>query len=448
MQFKKRDLTKKDLKSLIKGIAIPASIGFFFQTMYNVVDTFFAGIISTTALAALSISFPVFFLILAIAQGISIGSSALIANSLGENNFSKAKKISSQAISFGLLFSVIFTILGYLVAPFLFKILGAEGEFLSLALSYINIIILGSFFFIMLHVHNSILVSTGDTISFRNILIGGFFLNLILDPWFMFGGLFIPAMGIKGIAFATVFISFLQLLYMMYKVSNTGLIDYKFFKKFIPEIKYYIEIAKQGFPASLNMMTVAIGIFIITFFLGRVSENAIAAYGIITRIEQIVLLPAIGLNIASLSIIAQNNGAKLFKRINDTYKIALRYGLIIVFIGSVFVFLFPELLIKIFSRDKEVIDIGVYALRVASITSFTYIIMMISNASLQGIKRPIFPFYIGFFRQILAPFIVFPLIIWTFGFGIKGLWWAIFLINWISAVITFYYTKTLLSKLD
>ncbi len=123
------DLTTGDIPKQIRAIAVPASVGFFFNTMYNVVDTYFGGLASTDALAALSLSFPVFFIIIALGTGVSTGATALIANAVGERDEDKARIYASQAISFSILVSLFLTIIGYHISPFLFQLLGAQGQY-------------------------------------------------------------------------------------------------------------------------------------------------------------------------------------------------------------------------------------------------------------------------------------------------------------------------------
>src|SRR3989344_5388964 len=138
------NLTTGNIQNLVRKIAIPASIGFFFHTMYNVVDTYFAGLIATTALAALSVSFPVFFIIIALSSGVGTGATALIAHALGGKDNLKAKHYAAQAATFSVLVGIGVTIVGLLISPFLFRLLGAEGEYLQIALDYMNIIFYGS----------------------------------------------------------------------------------------------------------------------------------------------------------------------------------------------------------------------------------------------------------------------------------------------------------------
>ena len=164
-------LTTKPIPGLIAQLAIPASIGMFFNTMYNVVDTYFSGLISTEAIAALSLSLPSIFVILAIGFGISTGATALIANTLGAGDEKKAQRYAIQSVSFTFLLSMALTLIGFFAAPYLFRFLGASGTYLAISLSYINIIICGLVFFSLTFVLNAILTAQGDTKTFRNVLI-------------------------------------------------------------------------------------------------------------------------------------------------------------------------------------------------------------------------------------------------------------------------------------
>jgi putative MATE family efflux protein len=441
------DFTISPIPHLVRKLAIPTSVGFFFNTMFNVVDTYYAGTISTSALAGLSLSFPVFFIILSLGMGIGTGTTALIANSLGRGDEPKAKIYAQQAVSFGFLISFFLAAIGYLTIPYLFKFMNAEGEVLQLALEYMNVVLVCTVFFLLNGILNGVLSARGDTVSFRNFLIGGSILNIGLDPVLMYGWFGLPAMGVAGIALATVIIQFFGTVYMFYRVSRNGFFSPFGVDLFKPKKAYFKEIAQQGFPASLSTMTVAVGIFIITYFISFYGKLGVAAYGIATRIEQIALLPTIGLNVAALTIAGQNFGAGLIERIRETHLKNLKYGVIVSTIGMMWVFLFSHQIMALFTDDTEVVEIGSTYLKIATIVFNSYVLMNISIAVLQGIKKPLFAIWIGLYRQIIMPVLLFPILAHVFDFRLMGIWWGIAAINWSAAIFSIVYTHKILREM-
>ena len=438
---KSLDFTSAQIPSLIRKLAFPASIGFIFNTFFNVVDTYWGGKISTSALAAMGLTFPVFFIILSMGIGMGTGTTALLSQSLGAGRVEEADKIGFQAISFSIINSVLLTILGLLMAPTLFIILGAANEYLNIAVKYMNTILFGTIFFLINSILNSLLNARGDTKTYRNYLIFGFLLNLILDPWLIYGGWGFPALGIRGIGISTVFIQFLGAIYMIYVTRRRKIFENARAKDFIPNRKYFMALFGQGFPASLNMLTVAVGIFVITYFAGRFGKEAVAAYGIATRIEQIALLPTIGLNIAALTLAGQNMGAALPDRVLQSWRLNIRYGLIIISVGVIVVSIFARKLMEAFTSDVQVINVGVEYLRIAVFFFFAYVFLNISVATLQGIKKPYYAIFVGAYRQFLMPLPLFLLFAIYLGLGTKGIWWGIFAANWSAAIFTYFYTR-------
>ncbi|MBP1739956.1 MAG: efflux family protein [Deltaproteobacteria bacterium] len=434
-------LTTEPIPELVRRIAVPASIGYFFNTMYNVVDTYFAGLVSTQALASLSLSLPVFFIIIAAGTGVSTGTTALIANALGAGNREEARLYAVQGISFGILTALALTVFGLLISPFLFGVLGAKGEYLSMVLDYMNTLFLGTVLFLVLYMFNAVLNGQGETKPFRNVLIAGFFLNIGLDPWFIYGGLGVPAMGVVGIALATLVAEAVGCVYLGYKVVHTGLVSRKDLANALPRLEPFKEIARQGLPASVNLLTVGMGIFVITYFVSLFGKEAVAAYGSAMRVEQIVLVPSIGLNVATLTLVAQNNGAQLFDRIKQTLRISLFYGAVLMGIGTVLVLAGAKVLMTFFTDDPSVIRIGATYLRIDALVFYAYVVLFVHVAALQGMKRPMYALWIGLYRQIVAPAILFWSLIHVFETGLTGIWWGIFSVTWSAALFTLFYAR-------
>ena len=453
MKSQKLNLTKDPISHLAIKMAVPVSVGFFFHTMFNVVDTYFASKISSIAVAAITISFPMYMMIITISRGTREGATALIANAEGSGNKTLAKKYLLQTISFSIIASVIIMIIGLLSIPYLFKLLNAEGEYFNFSVQYMNIIFWGCIFIILDSTPTAGLNAVGDTKTYSNTFIIGFFINLILDPLLIYGLGPIPPMGIKGIAYATIIAEFVATIYVFYRLKKitTYFVDVSF-NDFMPKFKYQKDIIKQAFPASLNTICMAAGFFIIIFFASffpteTTSSSSVAAYGIALRIEQIILLPAIGLHFACLSLTGQNFGAKKFDRVREAYLTCIKYGLIMMIAGGLIIFFGSNYFMKIFTNDLKVIEIGSYYLKVSALFIPAFTTLQISISLMQGLKKPIYTTFVSFFKEILGASIIFWLLCFYLNFKLEGLWFGILTINYLSLIIFLYIVKIKLKSI-
>ena len=441
MKNQKLNLTEDSISSLAIKMAVPVSVGFFFHTMFNVVDTYYASKISSIAVAAITISFPMYMMIITISRGTREGATALIANAEGSGNKNLAKKYLLQTISFSILASIIIMIIGLLSIPYLFKILNAEGEYFNFAVQYMNIIFWGCTFIILDSTPTAGLNAVGDTKTYANVFIIGFFINLILDPLFIYGLGPIQPMGIKGIAYATIVAEFIATIYVFYRLKKiTNYFENISIYDLVPKFKYQKDIIKQAFPASLNTLCIASGFFIITYFASffptqETSSSSVAAYGIALRIEQIILLPAIGLHFACLSLTGQNFGAMKYDRIRKSYLTCLKYGLIMMVLGGFIIFFGSNYLMKIFTQDESVIDIGSNYLKISALFIPAFTTLQISISLMQGLKKPLYTTFISFFKEILGASILFWFLCFYLDYDLKGLWFGILIINYLSLII-------------
>jgi Na+-driven multidrug efflux pump len=218
-------------------------------------------------------------------------------------------------------------------------------------------------------------------------------------------------------------------------------------RELLPRWRYYRELFGQGMPAAMNMMTVTLGVFVITWFVGKFGQEAVAAYGIATRIEQIALLPVMGLNVSTLALSAQNYGAGRIDRIRTVLAVSLRYGFLLAFFGTVAALTFTTGLMSFFTKDPAVIAIGTRFLRIEAFVFPAYVLLYICTSAMQGIKKPVFALWVGLYRQIAGPFLVFHVLTTVMGWGIMGIWWGIFAVTWSAAAIVVIYVTWIITKL-
>ena len=439
------DFINQPIRKLIIKLAVPAALGYLFNTFYQIVDTYYAGIVSSDAIAALNLSYPIYFVIMAVGYGFSSGGTALIANELGKNNKAKARLYAGQLISLCFILTVLLTFLGLKMAPRLLTTLGATDGYLKISLSYINVIITGTIFFILVLNFSAILNAKGDTKTYRNFLMVGFFLNLIFNPALMYGWIGLPALNFQGIALATVIIQLIGTLYLGSRIAKEYLFHSGFFKTLIPQ-KEFLDLIKQGVPAAFNMMTMSINLFTITYYVSYFGKENVAAFGIGARIEDVSFLAILGLMTATLSIVGHNNGAGRIDRVLETLKLSLKYGFVIVSISSAIYLLLATPLVGLFTSDLEVVDVGAGYLRIAALMSWAYVLLLINVSTLQGMKKPSIGVWVSLYRHIIAPNIVFYLLTKVFSLGVEGIWFGLFFINWIGALSIWFYTRKMLRK--
>ena len=427
-------LTKDPIWTLLRKVTIPASVGSLFQTFYNLVDTWFAGRISAEAIGAIAKSFPIYFTIIAIGVGLSAGTNTLIGNNIGSKNTRKASLFIAQSIIYAIVLSVLVTLFGLNVSDFLLSLMGADQEGIILSRKYLDIIFYGTVIVLVQISLNGTLNAQGDTKSYRNVLIFSFFLNIFLNPLFIFGYGFIPAFGISGLAIATVISQFVGLLYLAYKVYCCELKRYLKPQCFIPKLNLINELLYQSTPVMFSMLFIGVGLFNILYFIGQFGDLATAGYGAALRIEQVFLLPVIGLNTAVLSIGGQNFGAKSYDRIRELYKKALFFGSSFMIFAGIIIFFGAESLVSLFTDNSEAIYHGAIYLKVAALIGPIYPVFFITTAVFQAVKKPLYSLYLSILRLTAFPFLSLWYVINIRGGDYEDIFYTIMVTNWAMGI--------------
>ena len=443
MADSKINLKDDGIYSLFIKIAIPSSIGTIFQNLYSIVDSIFAGqMISESALAAIGQIFPIYFVIIALGVGLSIGTTSLIANSIGENNLENSGKVFSQSFILSLIVSIIITLIGIYFSPSIISSINNDQETLGLSIKYINIIFFGSIFIFILMSINSSLSAQGDTKSYRNVLIFSFFLNILLNPILISGKIFsfqiMSPLGIEGIAYATIISQFVGIFYLFIKLSKTQI--YKYVKiTVIPHFNIIGNILSQGIPASIGMMMIAVGSYILIYFVGIFGVEAIAGYTSAGRYEQLFFLPLLGLSTATVSIVGQNYGAKQYQRVLETYKKGIRIGVIVLSLLGLIIFLTADVAMNLFTDNADVKQYGSDYLKISALMFPAFPFFFIGNATFQGLKRAIIVMYMAIMRFVLMPLILISIIFYQIGENYNLIFFSLAAMHWIIGLSYYYY---------
>lgn len=420
---KASDLTQGPLPGHFRRIAVPAALGMLFSTLYNVVDVWYAGKLSTDAQAGLAISATILMLFSAFGIGLGSGLSALVGNAVGAGENSLARRTALQGISYGVVGAVVLTGVGLFLTPSLVSALSEPGAYRDAGIDYMMLLMAAVPGFVLAFASNGILQSQGDAVSMQRAMLVAFFANVGLNPLMIWGipGLW-SGMGFDGIAASTVVSQSGVAVFLLYRAFGTDLASAPRKSELIPDFPMWREIITQQLPTAMTFVVMILSAFVVQYHLKGFGGASVAAYGIALRIEQLLLLPTIGLSTALLPIAAQNYGAQAQPRVQEAFRTSLRYGWGFMAITCPILFLAAPWAMQAFTSDPEVIAIGVDYLHIEAVILPIYASLFAVNSLLQALKRPKWTFWIGVYRQLLAvPFFVW-LLSGPLGFGVYGVW--------------------------
>ena len=381
----KNNLTEGSiLKSLI-SLSIPIIFANLLQTAYQLTDTFWVGRLGTDAVAAVSISFPIIFLVVSLGGGLAMAGAVLVAQHKGRGNKKAIDYIASQTISMIVLISIVLAVIGYVLSPFFISLMGAEKSVFSSAVSYMKISFIGMIFMFIYMVFQSLMRGVGDVKTPAYIVLGTVLLNLILDPLFIFGRGFLPAFGVAGAAVATIgtqglaaMVGIILLLKGRHQIQlrlNNLRPDWDLMKKMF----------KIGFPASIAQSTRALGITVMTLLVASFGTVTLAAYGIGSRILGFVIIPAMGLSMATSTLVGQNIGAGKTERAEKITKLSALIGFIILTLAGVTIFLFAKQISAMFiPEEAEVIQSSTLFIKIMALTFGFIGVQMALNGLFRG----------------------------------------------------------------
>jgi len=374
-------------KTLIR-LTIPMVVGIVGMVAFNLADTFFVGKLGTNELAALSFTFPVVLVINSLALGIGIGASVVISRAIGEGDQHRVKRLTTDSLVLALFIVTVFVVAGLFTINPVFRMLGAKGKILDLVKQYMDIWYFGMPFVVVPMVGNNAIRATGDTKTPSAIMLVAVCCNFIMDPLLIFGVGPFPRLGIAGAAIATVisrsltFVISLSVLFFRDKMLTFVL----------PKIKEVFQSWKRilfiGLPTASTRIVVPLGIGVVTRIVSAYGKEAVAAYGVASRIEFFALTVIAALSSVLGPFIGQNWGA----RKHDRVKLGVRYSERFSMFWGVAVCIILNLLARpiasIFNKNPLIISTIILYLRIVSIGYGLQGIIMLTGAAMNVLNRP------------------------------------------------------------
>ena len=383
------DLTSGSIFRHLMKMTFPMMIGIISMVAFNLIDTFYVGLLGSRELAALSFTFPVVTVIFSLVQGLGIGTTAIISKSIGRGDMNAAAMETTNSLILGVVVAGIFILFGLSTIDFSFETLGASKDLIPMIRDYMEVWYIAVWFVVVPFLGNSAMRATGDATTPSMIMLFAVFLNGLLDPLFIFGLGFVPAMGVKGAALATAVSRFFTLvlsLYVLHKRKQLITLDIGRFEQIWDVWKRVLFI---GIPTGLSRMITPISASVITALLATYGEFAVSAYGVGTRLEFLTASLLVALSAAISPFTGQNWGANRIDRIQRALNLAGFFSIGWGIFASVFLFAFAEPLAGIFSSDKEVIETTVMFLKIVPVSFGFQGIAMIVNANLNTMNRPL-----------------------------------------------------------
>ncbi|MEC7962044.1 MAG: MATE family efflux transporter [Pseudomonadota bacterium] len=420
------DLTRGPISGHFRTLAVPAAMGMLFSTLYNVVDVYFAGQISTDAQAGMAIGFQAFFIMMSMGFGIGSAMGALVGNARGRKDDAESRQFIMQGLSFATVTTVLLIGIGALIGPYLIQLVSEPGAYRDAGTGYFYWLLAALPGFLLAFSGNGILQAHGDSVTMQRAMMGAFFANIGLNPLFIYGipGV-IPGMGFNGIALATILSQTGVMLFVLRGVLRVRVMQAARLSELRPDMAAYRAILAQMAPTSLSFTVLFFSGLVVQFALSQFGGQAIAAYGIALRIEQILLLPVLGMTGALLPIAAQNFGAADHDRVREAVWFCWKTGILMTVGAAPILWFGGGLAMSVFTDDAEVIAIGHSYLRVDSFLFVVYMMLFSINSFLQAMKRPIWTLWISIYRQGFGVAFFVWLLIAVFGMDVWGVWLGI-----------------------
>lgn len=417
---------------LLVSMALPAMLSMLIQALYNVVDSIFVSRISSEALSAISLAFPVQMLMISVVVGTGVGINSLVARRLGEQKQAEANNAASHGIVLGIISWIIIALLGVFGSRPFFMATTDNTAIIDMGVSYTTIVTVFCLFTTIQVCIEKTLQATGNMIFPMCSQLIGCISNIILDPILIFGYFGFPAMGIRGAAIATVTGQLFGMIFCMciLKFKNHAVhISLKHFRFDKETVKHIYQV---GFPSIIMQ---AIGSVLVTFLnmiLISFSEAAVNVLGIYYKLQSFVFMPIFGLTQGAMPILGYNYGAGQKDRMLKTLKIGTLFAAVIMVMGTLLFQLFPDTMLNMFNADATTLEIGIPAMRTISLCFIPAALGIMFSTLFQAVGKGLNSLILSLVRQLIC---ILPVAYLLSKISLTAVWYAFPIAEIVSCIL-------------
>jgi len=439
------DLIKGNTNKVLLSMSLPISIGMLSTFLFQVVDTYFVGQLGASSLAALSFASTIYFLVVGLFMGLAVGVSIIIGTAKGANDYKKVNQTTVIAILLSILSAILLAVLGiYFVDP-IFQLMGADVTTLPLVKQYIIPLFYGIPLLTTGLMAGGILRATGNVRNPEIIMGIAGIINLVLDYGLIFGNLGLPEMGIEGAALATVISWIFVILGMFILLIKDKLLRINLKETFGRLIVTVKEIGRFGLPTIITQIIGPVTLIYLTFLFARQASEAVAAFGVASRIQTLLMIGILGVSTAITPFIAQNLGAKQHSRIDESIAFGGRASTYLGLFVCILLFLFIKPIAGIFSDDIFVVNYTAQYFYIVSISYIFYGLFIITSSIFNGLQLPMNSLKITLVKSIAFTI---PLTIIGSYFGVTGIFIGISIGNILAGLLAGYEMRKQFKKVN
>lgn len=445
---KKNRMGTEAVPSLLLKMSLPIIISFLVQSVYNLVDSIFVARLSEKALTAVSLCFPVQNIMIAFAVGTGIGTTALLSRYLGMDDKKRVASIATHGLILATISMLVFVLFGIFFSDFYARSQSSNPEIIQYTKDYLFIILLfcgGVFFQIFFE---KTLQSTGNTVYTMITQGTGAVINIILDPIMIFGLFGFPMLGVKGAALATIIGQISgALVGVFFHVRKNKDVNFEF-KGFKLHLENLGLIFSIGLPSIIMSGIGSFVLFFMNAILYTFGSSAVAAYGIMYKLQSFAFMPMFGISNALLAIVSFNFGAKKKARIKEEISLAMKASFAIVGLATILMWLFTNQIFDLFTATDEMRAIGVPMIRIVSLSLILSIPSVVGVGGIfQALGNWKFPIFQSFLRQVIILLPIFYLFSKTGNLSFA--WWAFVVSELLNGIIcVIYIRKDIKEKID